>query len=60
MTRCPGLLRHLMPLARMLLMILMDACRFLRLCLRPRLALAAEHLFLRKQLALYKERQIKP
>jgi putative transposase len=37
-----------------------DAWRFLRLCLRPSPALAAENLFLRKQLALYQERQSKP
>jgi transposase InsO family protein len=34
--------------------------RFLLLCLRPSPALAAENLFLRKQLALYQERQVKP
>jgi putative transposase len=33
---------------------------FLRLCLRSPTALAAENLFLRKQLALYQERQVKP
>jgi tetratricopeptide (TPR) repeat protein len=60
MIRCPSLLRNLIPLARMLLMFLMDAWRFLLLCLRPSPALAAENLFLRKQLALYQERQIKP
>jgi putative transposase len=37
-----------------------DAVRFLRLCLRPPMALAAQNLFLRKQLTLYQERQIKP
>jgi transposase InsO family protein len=37
-----------------------DAGRFLVLSLRPSPALAAEVLFLRKQLALYEERQIKP
>ena len=37
-----------------------DAWRFLVLCLWPSPALAAEVLFLRKQLALYEERQIKP
>jgi putative transposase len=41
-------------------MLLMDAWRFLRLCLRPSPALAAENLFLRKQLVLYQERQITP
>ena len=33
---------------------------FWLLCLRPSAALAAENLFLRKQLALYQERHIKP
>jgi hypothetical protein len=40
--------------------LLCDGLRFLCLCLRPSPALAAENLFLRKQLALYQERQIKP
>jgi putative transposase len=44
----------------MLLMFLMQAWRFLLLCLRPRTALAAENRFLRQQLALYQERQITP
>ena len=44
----------------MLLMLLMDAWRFLGLCLRPSPALAAENRFLRQQLALYQERQTKP
>jgi hypothetical protein len=43
-----------------LLPLLIDTGRFLRLCLRPRAALAAENLFLRKQLALYQERHVKP
>jgi hypothetical protein len=37
-----------------------DAWRFLLLCLRPSAALAAEHLFLRKKLALYQERHMQP
>jgi putative transposase len=37
-----------------------DAIRFLALCFRPRTSLAAENLFLRKQLAFYQERKIKP
>jgi putative transposase len=37
-----------------------DAGRFLCLCLRPSPALAAENLFLRKQLALYQERHTEP
>jgi hypothetical protein len=37
-----------------------DVGRFLFLCLRPSPALAAENLFLRKQLALYQERRATP
>jgi transposase InsO family protein len=37
-----------------------DAACYLRLCLRPSMVLAAENLFLRKQLALYQERKVKP
>ena len=44
----------------MLLGLIADAMRYLRLCLRPSPALAAENLFLRKELALYQERQVKP
>ncbi len=40
--------------------LLLDALRFIRLGLRPHCALAAENLFLRKQLALYLQRKIKP
>jgi hypothetical protein len=43
-----------------LLSVLLDAARFFMLCLRPALALAAENRFLRKQLAQYQERQVKP
>jgi hypothetical protein len=45
------------PVATLLVLI---AVRYLGLCLRPSPALAAENLFLRKQLALYQERQVKP
>jgi hypothetical protein len=38
----------------------LDALRFIRLSLEPRCTLAAENLFLRKQLALYLERQVAP
>ena len=38
----------------------LDALRLISLGLRPRCALAAENLFLRKQLALYVERNLKP
>jgi hypothetical protein len=34
--------------------------RFLMLCLRSSAVMAAENLFLRKQLALYQERHVKP
>jgi transposase InsO family protein len=44
----------------MLLRLLVDAAHFLRLCLHSPGALAAENLFLRKQLALYQERQVTP
>jgi putative transposase len=37
-----------------------DGLRFILLCLHPSPALAAENLFLRKQLALYQARQVKP
>lgn len=38
----------------------LDALRFIRLSLRPHCTLAAENVFLRKQLALYLERQVEP
>jgi hypothetical protein len=44
----------------MLLTLLVDVVHFLRLCLRLSAALAAENLFLRKQLACYQERHVKP
>ena len=37
-----------------------DLLRFLVLCFRSKSSLAAENLFLRKQLAFYKERKIRP
>ena len=40
--------------------LLLDTLMFIRVSLRPRCALAAENLFLRKQLALYLERKVKP
>jgi hypothetical protein len=40
--------------------LLLDALRFIWLSLRPHCSLAAENLFLRKQLALYLERKVKP
>jgi hypothetical protein len=43
-----------------LLTLLLDTMRFLVLCLRPALTLAAENLFLRKQLDQYQEHQVRP
>jgi hypothetical protein len=60
MTRSTRLLRNLIPLACTLLRLLGDTLHFLLLCLCPRAALAAENLFLRKQLALYQERHVQP
>ena len=60
MTRDTRLLHNGLHLAGMLLMLLGAVVRFLRLCLRPSAVLAAGNLFLRKQLALYQECQIKP
>ena len=60
MVRCIPLLRCLWPLTCILLTLLVDVVRFLRLCLRPAPVLAAENLFLRKQLAFYQERQVTP
>jgi transposase InsO family protein len=52
--------RHIRESVAMLLSLIVDAVRYLGLCLCPSPALAAENLFLRKQLALYQERQVKP
>ena len=60
MTRCTRWLRSLLSFAGALFTLMCDVGRFLFLCLRPSPALAAENLFLRKQLALYQERQTKP
>jgi transposase InsO family protein len=59
MTRCTGLLHCIWHLTGTLLILLGDVARFLRLCLRPAPRLAAENLFLRKQLAFYQERNVK-
>jgi putative transposase len=60
MTRSPHLFRHFVQFPCILLTLLSDVVRFLRLCLRPPASLAAENLFLRKQLALYQERHFTP
>jgi len=45
---------------RTALILLADLLRLLRLAVRSRMQLAAENLFLRKQLACYIERQVRP
>jgi len=55
MLSVPRLLHHLVQLVCILLALLGDIVRFLLLCLRPPVALVAENLILRKQLALYEE-----
>src|SRR5215467_3236675 len=60
MVSVPPLLHHFVQLVWTLLALLGNTVRFWLLCLRPSAALAAENLFLRKQLALYQERHIKP
>ncbi|MDH3770587.1 MAG: integrase core domain-containing protein [Nitrospirota bacterium] len=57
LSRTFNVLAELGHLARMLLT---DGMHFLSLCARSRTALAAENLFLRKQLAFYQERQVRP
>jgi transposase InsO family protein len=47
-------------LGRVVAALLTSLVQFLRASVRPRSALATENLFLRKQLALYRERQVKP
>src|SRR5215471_13149567 len=60
MRNISGRFRQLRQLVSTLLSLIIDAVCYLGLCLRPSPALAAENLFLRKQLALYEERQVKP
>jgi putative transposase len=60
MTRLPCLLHRITQPVRTLLMLLVDVVHYLGLCLRSPATLAAENLFLRKQLALYQERQLTP
>src|SRR5215510_138447 len=60
MTRCTCLLHNVLHLTGTLLTLFVDVVRFLRLCLRPVPGLAAENLFLRKQLAFYQERHVTP
>lgn len=57
-TMFPGL--QFSSLVRASLGICLELGAFLRSCVRSRSALLAENLFLRKQLAFYQERQIRP
>ena len=56
----PRLIHNLLQLVCAVWTLLVDGMRLLRLCLRSPAALAAENLFLRKQLAMYQERHVKP
>jgi putative transposase len=60
MSSVPLFLCHVVQCAYTLLTLLGNAACFLRLSLRSPAALAAENLFLRKQLALFQERHVKP
>jgi putative transposase len=60
MATFPHWLCHLQQLANTLLTLLVDGLRYVGLCLRSPAVLAAENLFLRKQLALYRERHVTP
>jgi putative transposase len=50
----------IMDFIRTMVRLLCDLARFLWLFVRPQSALATENLFLRKQLAMYQERNLKP
>jgi hypothetical protein len=45
---------------RTIFAVFLDALTFIRLCVRPTTTVAAENLFLRKQLGLFMERKVKP
>ena len=60
MAPCARWLRAFFHLISMLWILLGDCLQFLRLCLCFPTALAAENLFLHKQLALYQERHVTP
>jgi hypothetical protein len=49
-----------MPAARVFLQLIDDFVVYLGLLIRPRKAIGAENLFLRRQLALYQERKVDP
>jgi hypothetical protein len=60
MVRLTGTIRHLAQSAVTLCTLIITAVGFLQRCLHSPAALAAENLFLRKQLALYQARHVKP
>jgi len=49
-----------MEFVKLIIKLLADVVILLGLSVRPHCALAAENLFLREQLAIYKERKVKP
>jgi putative transposase len=60
MTRFQRLIHNLTQPTCTLSTLVVYGLRYVLLCLRPSPVLAAENLFLRKQLALYRERDIRP
>jgi transposase InsO family protein len=60
MRNVSDLFHYVCKLASTLFSLIVDTVGYLGLCLRPSPTLAAENLFLRKQLALYQERQVRP
>ena len=52
-------MRLFLHLIRTIFRVFVDALMFMRLCFRPTAAVAAENLFLRKQLGLFLEREVK-
>src|SRR4029450_7327418 len=60
MLSIPRLFHYFVQVVWTLLALVENTARLGVLCLRPSAALAAENLFLRKQLALYQEHHIKP
>jgi len=54
------IVRLVAELAKLARALVADGMRFIALLARSRTALAAENLFLRKQLAFYQERKIRP
>jgi hypothetical protein len=53
-------MRSFVHLVRTTFGVFLDVLTFIRVCLRPTASVAAENLFLRKQLGLYIERKVKP